>query len=112
MHLIFVDIESGNKVNVADMISTKVDMHKARNKITLGYTLIVVHPLNQRGSAIAHSYNRHVNLAQGLSLLSLIGTCSYIKTPKETAVFYQFYLRCASRTCPRRDDVLSSGATA
>ena len=46
------DIESGNELDVADMITTKVEMHDSRDRRAAGRAAVKLDALDKRGSAI------------------------------------------------------------
>ena len=63
-HLVLVDIDGSYKINIADMIPTKIDMHNTGNRLIILSFPIIMDALNQRRSAITNSNNSHIYLTQ------------------------------------------------
>src|SRR5205814_7465600 len=60
-HLVLVDVEGGDKLDIADVIAAEVDMHESRDRGLRRRVAVVVHALDQRRGAVAYPHDGHAN---------------------------------------------------
>jgi hypothetical protein len=68
-YLILINIDSGHKLNVPDMIAPQINMHQTGDGILLFGITVVLHSLYQRGSTVPDSNNCYLDLSQFICLL-------------------------------------------
>ncbi|MFN8163913.1 MAG: hypothetical protein U0R26_08800 [Solirubrobacterales bacterium] len=61
-HLLDVDVEGGDKFDVADVVAAEFDMHQARNFVGRIGVLVVVDALDEGVGAVAYADDRDADL--------------------------------------------------
>ena len=63
--LLLVDVEGCHELDVPDVIAAQVDVHQARDEVSLAGSLVVVASLDEAAGAVPHAHDRDANLAVG-----------------------------------------------
>ena len=62
-NLVFVDVEGGGELDVADVVPAEVDVHQAGDRCSRLRVAVVLDALDQRRRAVAHAQDRDPHLA-------------------------------------------------
>ena len=71
--LVRVDVKSGRKLDVADVIAAEIDVHQPGNEFVFLGVPVKLHALHERGGAVANPNDRHADFAHRVMSLDVAG---------------------------------------